>query len=243
MGRTYFDLCNDVLEELVYETVDEFEELEGITEGKKVKRDLNFALRFICNNEALSWKFRKVDKVFPLVKGIKNYDMPNGFIRYFKYCDVPIVLNYIEEHDSLPENTCGMPTSYWIENNKIVMYPTPDETQDNRLIRVEYNTYDCAVDCAGVYKPKMENACDEPIIPEHHRDILVWKVCADWRGNVSDARAAYYTKKYKDAYKALLMDQRQSEQYPNKLDIMGYTNTPQRSIMEAFYNPYTRRIY
>ena len=241
-NRTYFDLCNDVLEELVYETVSTFEELDDIVEGKKVKRDLNFALRSICNNEDRPWKFRKEELIFPLVAGIKEYDMPNGYIRYFKYCDTPIVLNYLEDHDSLPEFVYGMPTNYWIENNKFRLYPIPDKCQDGRLIRVEFLTYDYAKDCAGVLKPKMENPCDEPIIPEHHRDILVWKVCADWRGNVSDARAAYYTKKYKDAYKALLNDQRQSEQYPNKLDMMGYGATAQDTIMRAFYNPRVRRI-
>ena len=50
-GKNYFDLCNEVLTELFYEKTSTFEELSELTEGIKVKQDLNSALALICNSE------------------------------------------------------------------------------------------------------------------------------------------------------------------------------------------------
>lgn len=241
-NRNYLDLSNEVLNELYYENVADFEELSGLTEGKKVKKMLNDALRSICNNETTKWQFREVDKLIALADGIKQYDLPNGFIRYMRYIDPPIVLNYLEKHNSLPVNTQGLPTSYWIENDKFVLFPTPSHSENNKLLKIEYNTYDFARDACGVLKPVMELETDEPIIPEHHRDVLIWRVCADWRASVSDAKASFYQTKYKQAYKALLSDQRLSKNYPNKLDIMGSSYSRVDGILNAFYNPYTKRL-
>ena len=242
MGRNYLDLCNEVLSELVYEEVATFEELDDITEGKKVKRELNKALRQICNNEQRPWKFRQKTIQIPIVGGINEYELPNGYIRYIRYNDTPIKLNYIVNHDTLPKDTSGMVLNYWYSDGKLELYPTPDDTQTGRILEAHILTYDYAVDCCGLLKPIMDSECDEPIIPEHHRDVLVYKVCANWRGNVTDARAQYFQAQYKTAYKNLLSDQRISEDYPNMLDVMGPRNTAQDSIMQAFYNPYTRRI-
>lgn len=242
MSRNYLDLCNEVLSELVYEEVETFEELDDITEGKKVKRELNKALRQICNNEQRPWKFRQRTLDIPVVGGINHYDLPNGYIGYIRYKDTPIKLRYIENHDTLPKDTSGMVLDYWISNDKLVLYPTPDDTQTGRILEVHLLTYDYAIDCCGLLKPVMDSECDEPIIPEHHRDVLVYKVCANWRGNVTDARAQYFQNQYKIAYRNLLSDQRMSEDYPNKLDVMGPRNSAHDSIMQAFYNPYTRRI-
>lgn len=242
MARNFLDLCNEVLSELVYEEVATFEELDDITEGKKVKRELNKVLRQICNNEQRPWKFRQRTIKIPIVGGINTYELPNGYIRYIRYNDTPIKLSYIENHDTLPKDTCGMVLDYWIENDKLVLYPTPDNSQTGRILEVHLLTYDYAIDCCGLLKPIMDSECDEPIIPEHHRDVLVYKVCANWRGNVTDARAQYFQAQYKTAYKNLLSDQRLTEDYPNRLDVMGPRNTAQDSIMQAFYNPRTRRI-
>lgn len=242
MTRNYLDLANDVLNELYYETVTNFEELGSLTEGIKVKKMLNDALRTICNNEATKWQFREIDKVVPLVEGMKHYDLPNGYIRYIRYLHPPIVLNYLEDHDDLPLHTAGLPTNYWIENDKIVLFPMPTASENGKLIKIEYNTYDFAKDACGVLKPVMELATDEPIIPDHHRDVLVWKVCADWRANITDAKATFYQQKYKTAYKALLSDQRLSKDYPNKLDVMPQKYSFTDGMLKAFNNIYTKRI-
>ena len=50
-NKNFFDLCNEILDELYYEQVDSFDELENLTEGRRVKKELNRALYTICNNE------------------------------------------------------------------------------------------------------------------------------------------------------------------------------------------------
>ena len=243
MGRNYLDLCNEVLSELVYEEVATFEELDDITEGKKVKRELNKALRQICNNEQRPWKFRQRTVLIPLVGGIQQYEIPNGYIRYIRYPETPIKLEYMVNHDTVIKDVQGLPLTYWTNDNNLVLYPTPDDTQTGKVLEVHLLTYDYAVDCCGLLKPIMDSECDEPIIPEHHRDVLVYKVCANWRGNVTDARAQYFQAQYKTAYKNLLSDQRLTEDYPNMLDVMGRRESMTSTLYNTFFNPWNGQGY
>lgn len=241
MSKNYFELCNDILTELFYEEVATFDELSSLTEGKKVKRDLNSALALICNNEREAWKFRDVDFDLSLVEHVGEYELPDGFIDYLKYEDCPIVLSYNEEHKYLPL-AFGMPLQYWISDNKLKLYPIPDCTQNGRLIRVDMYTNCFAKDGCGVLKPLMEYEDDTTIIPDHHIDILKWKVCADWRASANDAKSAYYNRKYLNAYANLASDQRMSGDYPAGFNIFPPTGTAQDAILRAFKNPRVRRI-
>lgn len=242
MGKTYLDLCNEVLTELFYETVNNFDELAQLTEGIKVKQELNSALNMVCNSEHRPWRFRQIEYDLSLVDGVHKYEAPNGYIKYMRYRDTPIVLSYMPNHEYLPMNTFGMPLNYWMENDGIKLYPIPDKSQTGRLIKVELYTNCFAKNKYGVYKCEMEEADDEPIIPNHHRDILKWKVCADWRASLNDAKAAFYNQRYRKAYTNLISDQKLTNDYPNGFNIMPYTNPADRAVMNAFYNPRTRRI-
>lgn len=237
MSRTYFDLCNDVLEELYYERVETFEELDTIAEGRRVKKMLNQALSYICNNENEAWSFRNKSTQLILVPGMKEYNRPNGYIEYMKYTNQDIVLTYMENHKYLPNNCDGLPTSYYISNDMINLFPHPSEAEDNLIINIEYYTDDFAEDCCGLDKPKMTDACDTPIIPERHRDVLVWKVCADWRANDADAVFQHYQSKFKKAYKALKMDCARTMDRPQGFQIEGiYPN-----VSSAIYNAWQLR--
>lgn len=241
-GKTYGDLCNEVLVELFYELPSSFEELTQLTEGIKVKQDLNSALTTICNNQNQAWKFREVSIDLSMVPNVQNYSYPDGYIKYLKYRDVPIVLTYMEEYKYLPRDSFGMALNYWFEKGDINFFPIPDQSQLGRLIECVMYTNNFAYDACGVLQPLMVNECDTPIIPAHHRDILKWKVCADWRGSLNDAKAAYYEKKYKNAYASLMSDQKLTGDYPAGFNIMPITNTAQNAILDAFYNPRVRRI-
>lgn len=239
-NKNYFNLCNEVLQELFYEKVDTFEELSDITEGEKVKQMLNDSLIYICNNENTPWRFRDVDVLMPLVSGIKEYNNVNGYIDYIRYVDTPIVLKYDLYHKYNPINMVGMPLRYWIDEGKIKFDFTPDDNQNNRLLSIHYVTNDFAKDECGNYKPLMVNATDVPIIPIQHRNILKWDVCANWRASINDAKAAYYRSKYKEAYRALLSNEMKSDDYPNILDIMAPSVDSNDAILRAFDLPQTR---
>ena len=237
-NKNYFDLCNDILEELYYEKVDTFEELEELTEGRKVKKELNRALVYICNNEHSAWQFRDVEQDLFLVPYMNQYDLPNGFISYMKYPEETLLLTYVDDHKTFPYST-GLPVYYWFDNNKIKLYPVPTECEANKRISIHYYTNDYAKDCRGVFKPEMTEECDEPIIPRHHRNILVYKVCADWRANVNDPKSVHYDVKFKEAYRALLSDQRLSADLPNGLDLSFEPLTYTEQMYQIFKNPYT----
>lgn len=236
-GKTFFELCNEVLEELYYEKVDTFEELDNITEGRRVKRMLNQALEYICNNENEAWQFRNKTTELVLVSGMNVYDRPNGFIEYMKYTDEDIVLQYIDNYKYLPNQNDGLPVLYYISDDKLNLFPCPTEADENRTIRIEYYTNNFAEDCNGVGKCKMTCGCDVPIIPPRHRDILVWKVCADWRANDRDGHYEHYEAKFKRAYRALLKDCRRTLDKPMGIRI----DECNPSIVQALYGAWQIR--
>lgn len=237
--RNYFELCNEILSELYYEEVETFEELNDISEGKRVKKELNRALTFICNKEEEAWEFREQTDILIPTENVSEYDKPNGFVRYLKYPRSNLILNYLVEHKYTPSYTTGMPVSYWMDNTKIRLYPIPNTTYNDNEIHVHYYTYDYAKDCCGFGKPVMTCETDTPIIPNNHRDILIWKVCMDWRANLADPKTQYYQEQYKEAYKNLLMDCRQTEDYPNGLHIGDTGRTFAQQLLDNLNNPYT----
>ncbi len=236
-GKTYFDLCNDVLEELYYEKAETFEELDTMAEGRRVKKMLNQALSYICNNENQGWEFRNKGTQLILVPNMNTYDRPNGYIEYMKYTDEDIVLQYVEDHKYLPNVSYGLPVMYYISNDMLNLYPTPSEGQGNKVIKIEYYTDNFAEDACGLGKPDMKFASDVPIIPPRHRDILIWKVCADWRGNMADGHYAHYESKFKRAYRALLEDCRRTKDKPRGLQILSHPT----SIVQNLYNAWQIR--
>lgn len=241
MSKNYFQLCNEILTELFYEKVETFEELDDLPEGIKVKQDLNSALVEICNSEDEAWKFRDVEFPLSLVEGIHEYALPDGFVDYIRYYDTPIVLTYSKEHKYLPK-AYGMPLQYWFGDNKIKFYPIPDCEQNGRLLKVDMFTNCFAKDGCGVLKPCLEKEDDTTIIPDQHIDVLKWKVCADWRASLNDAKALYYNRKYIKAYANLASDQRLSADFPAGFDIMPTGYTANDAILRAFKNPRVRRI-
>lgn len=233
-GKNYLDLCNDVLEELYYEKAETFAELDEMAEGRRVKRMLNQALTYICNNENEAWSFRNKETDIVLVPFMKTYDRPNGFIEYMKYPDENLVLSYYDNHKFLPENTYGLPTGYYICDDKINFFPIPSEAEDDKLIHVQYYTDNFAEDCSGLGKPVMKYEKDEPIIPARHRDVLVYKVCADWRGNDRDGHYEHYEAKFKRAYRALLKDCARTLDKPQGLHILSNDPTITQSLYTAW---------
>lgn len=237
MGKNYFELCNDVLEELYYEKANTFEELATTAEGRRVKKMLNQALSYICNNENQAWEFRNTNTQIVLVPDMKTYDRPNGYIEYMKYEDQDLVLSYYKDHKYLPRSSQGLPTGYYISNDKINFFPTPSQAEDDKIINIEYYTDDFAKDCCGLGKPDMKLEYDEPIIPARHRDILVWKVCADWRGNSADSVYQHYQDKFKKAYRALKSDCARTLDRPHGFSIENCSP----SITQSLYNAWQLR--
>ena len=236
MGRTYFDLVKDCLVEMFYEEPQTWADTDT-TEGIKVKRLLNQVLDSIVMGEQTAWKFREKYFYLYFVEGVRSYPMVDGFIQSIRYHDVPIQLYYNERYISLPMNSTGMPISYWVYDNMIHFFPVPNEDMNGRRVDIRYLSNCCAVDKYNVPKYRMECEDDEPIIPEKYRDILIYGVCRDFRRSLNDSASVYYGNKFQTAYKAMLAEQRASEDYPNGLDIGPQDPTLEEAIMDAFTNP------
>lgn len=239
MTTTYFDLINKCLREMFYEEADNWADTDT-TEGRKIKQLLNQALEEIVLGEDIPWKFRERKRYLILVPGVQEYPMVPGYIHSMRYNDTPIQLYYDERYINLPHDTKGMPILYYIYGNNINLYPIPSEQEKGKEILVRFLTNYCAVDCCGVLKQRMENATDEPIIPEEFRDILVYKVCADFRRSRTDSASVYYLDKYRWRYKSMLYAQRMSQDYPQGFDIDPYPKSIQDVILETWRNP---RVY
>ncbi len=237
-NKNYLELCNDILSELYFEEFDSIAEMKQVEEGKRVQKEINRALTTICNKQRGAWAFRDKEEVIVPIEGVKTYKKPNGFINYLKYPKNDLVLSYYDSHKYLTSDTTGQPVAYWMDGEKIRLYPTPDRTYNDDMIKVSYLTYDYAIDCCGFGKPVMECDTDTPIIPNQHRDILVWKVCSDWRANLGDAKTQFYKEAYKEAYRNMLSDCRQTYDLGNGLHLGGSEPSFTDSVIDAFNMKY-----
>ena len=236
MGRTYFDLINDCLREMFYEEAETWEDTNK-TEGKKIKQLLNQALEDLCMGMNIPWKFRERKYYLVCVPGVQEYPMVPGYIHSMRYLDNTIRLYYDERYVNLPHKTQGMPILYYIYGGNINLYPIPGKQYAGKQILVRFLTHYCATDKLGVLKQRMEEPDDEPIIPNEFRNILVYKVCADFRRNAGDPASAYYANKYNWLYKALLDAQRLSDDYPNGFDISPNPRSLQEVVLDTWRNP------
>ena len=78
MGRNFLEICNEVLDIMVYNPAENFEDLDDTTEGRMVKKLVNRTLRNVCGGEQEIWKFREKEKDFYLVEGQNKYPVPDG---------------------------------------------------------------------------------------------------------------------------------------------------------------------
>lgn len=240
MGRNYLDLCNEVLDSMVYTPAKTFEDLAQTTEGRIVKKLINRTLRTICGGEQSIWKFREKKKDIYMVGGIKEYELPNGFILFIRPNDktnrIPLQLN--QDWNYLPLTATGTPVQYWIYKNKINVFPTPTENMTGDKYTIHYLTNDFATDEDGCPKPILEAGTDEPIIPEIYRDILVYGATKDFRANANDAKSAFYERKYKEMYHNMLYSEVLTEDYVKGASMGIYPMSNLQAKLNAFYNPY-----
>ena len=242
MGRNYLELCNDVLDAMVYTEAATFADLDNTTEGRIAKKFINRNLRNICGGEQAIWKFREKKKDIYMVGGQREYDMPNGFILFIRPADntnrIPLQLN--QDWEYLPMTATGTPVQYWIYKHKLNVFPTPTKDMENDKYTIHYLTNNFAIDEDGCGKPILEYETDEPIIPEVYRDILVYGAVRDFRANAADAKAAFYDKKYKELYHNMLYSEVLTEDYIKGGSICLYPMSNLQAKLNAFYNPYVQ---
>lgn len=239
MGRNYLDLCNEVINLMSYLPAETMDDLDT-PEGRLIKQKMNELLRELCCGEHDTWKFRERIKKFYLANEKSDYDLPKGHILYIRPNDntnrPPLV--YSMDHKYLPLSTNGTPMYYWIEEDKIKLFPIPNKSVDGEEYKIHYLTDKFAVDKDGCCKDIMIEATDEPIIPEMYRSLLVYGVVRDFRASRGDAKSEFYRKKYISLYNKMLSNQRLTEDYFKGGKVLGYRPSTLEAKIASFRNPY-----
>ena len=239
MGRTYLDLCNEVINLMSYLPAKTMEDLDT-PEGRLIKQKMNEVLRELCCGEHDIWKFREKIKTFYLSADKKDYDLPDGHILYIRPDDntnrPPLI--YSMDNKYLPLSTNGTPVYYWIYEDKIRLFPTPNESVDGDSYYIKYLTDKFAIDKNGCPKDILEEADDEPILPEMYRSLLVYGVVRDFRAARNDAKSDFYRRKYISLYNKMASNQRLTEDYFKGGKILGYRPNSLEAKIASFRNPY-----
>ena len=239
MGRNYLDLCNEVINLMSYLPARTMEDLDT-PEGRLIKQKMNELLRELCCGEQDTWKFREKKKRFYVADGKRDYDLPKGHIIYIRPDDKtnrpPLI--YSMDNRYLPLTTNGTPMYYWIYEDKIRLFPTPNKSVDGDEYVIKYLTDKFAVDVDGCPKDIMEEATDEPIIPEMYRSLLVYGVVRDFRASRNDPKSEFYRKKYISLYNKMLSNQRLTDDYFKGGKVLGYRPTSLGAKVASFRNPY-----
>ena len=239
MGRNYLDLCNEVINLMSYLPAKKMEDLDT-PEGRLIKQKMNELLREICCGEHDTWKFRERKKRIYMAEGKQDYKLPEGHIIYIRPEDKtnrpPLI--YSMDYMYLPNSTKGTPMYYWIYEDKIKVFPTPNKNAQGDVYIINYLTDKFAVDQYGEYKDVMEEATDEPIIPEMYRSLLVYGVVRDFRASRNDSKSEFYRKKYISLYNKMLSNQRLTDDYFKGGKVLGHRPTTLEAKVASFRNPY-----
>ena len=118
------------------------------------------------------------------------------------------------------------------------MFPTPNKSVDGDEYVIKYLTNKFAYDEEGCPKDILENATDEPIIPEMYRSLLVYAVVRDFRAEKGDPKSEFYRKKYIVLYNKMLSNQRLTEDYFKGGKVLGHRPTTLEAKIASFRNPY-----
>ena len=244
MSRNYLDLCNEVINLMSYLPVENMEQLDT-PEGRLITQKMNEVLRELCCGEHDTWKFRERTMNLYAAEGKMYYDRPEGYILWIRPDDMtnrPPLIYTMEEGRYLPLSTNGTPVYYWIWEDKIRLFPTPGKDQDGEEYVVKYLTDKYAYDDNGCPKEIMEDATDEPIIPEGYRSLLVYGVVRDFRASRGDAKSEFYRQKYNALYNKMLANQRLTEDYFKGGKVLGIRPTTLEAKIAAFRNPYVGSV-
>ena len=184
------------------ETKDDFE--------SSMRISINKAISHLWNK--YNWSFKEREKTFKTQIGKSSYKKPNGQIKV-KYISGEKIygirynktyLDYISNPEIL-DNEKGVPTSFYLKNNKLYLYPTPDKVYD---ITVEYDLIPYALNKDEEEIFRLENDDDYINIPELYEELfkncVISKAMIYALADHSDENHSGYTQQYEESLDILL---------------------------------------
>ncbi len=208
MTLTFLDIYNDVAGQAwsMYdgdaESVDEME--------SALKSSINKALSELwCS---YPFPFRIKNMSFVTREDVNEYATPNGNILKKTVLGKQVYsirigknyLEYLDEFETL-ETKSGTPTGFYVSNENIYLYPTPDKAY---TVNIEYLTLAIGEDDFGTAVFSLVNDEDTIDIPEKYENIfknaLITKSMLYAIASESDENYSGYKEQYERAYKILL---------------------------------------
>ena len=158
------------------------------------------------------FEFRLKQKKILAQRYVNKYNLPDGAIYQKntsggeKYC-VNLgrkYLEFIEDPETL-EFEIGKPQGFFIKNNSLCFYPTPDDSYE---ITVTYLTFSVGVDAEDKPIYALRDATDRIIVPQKYEQLflnaLITKAMMYVIASPSDENYAGYMLQHDKAYKLLV---------------------------------------
>ena len=200
--KTFFQLCNLVLEELGLSEVQSFSDLDSTRTGKQIKTKIQIVNENTLLENNVFCRERKTTITVPALATYVSFDI-NGEIKreYNGIIDVSNKAKYTympDASDFEMGNVSG--EIYCIDDNKILLASYPTERQ----LTVKYYTYDNAKDSLGVDKDNLELEDDYSIIPQQlQHKILVYGACYEIKKRDTNSRTPFWFKEFTGAKNSL----------------------------------------
>lgn len=208
MTLTFLDIYNDVAGQAwsMYdgdaESVDEME--------SALKSSINKALSELWCSYPFPFRIKNMSLVTR--EDVNEYATPNGNILKKTVLGKQVYsirigknyLEYLDEFETL-ETKSGIPTGFYVSNENIYLYPTPDKAY---TVNIEYLTLAIGEDDFGTAVFSLVNDEDTIDIPEKYENIfknaLITKSMLYAIASESDENYSGYKEQYERAYKILL---------------------------------------
>lgn len=157
-----------------------------------IRQWLNEGERKYCNRTGYSIK---KDSTILTQADVTEYEMPSGCKELIGVFLDKSKLYRIEIENTIEEaGNTGIPIRYYIRQNNIGLYPTPET--DGAEILVLYRAL------GG----DMQEAADEPIIPIEHHYIPVWWACYLCSVEGDDTRSQHFYHLYESSIQEAITD-------------------------------------
>ena len=204
----FIDLYNDItgqpwsMFDGDVEAADEFE--------KSVTTSIQKALNHLWNS--YDFPFKEKTLHIKTKTGVAAYNTPagdiikktvKGKVYYSVKCNNKFLHRMLDYETA--EEQSGKPEYFYLKNEKIYLYPTPD---DNYKIEVDYNSIFAAKTFNGISKATLENEDDYIDIPAKYEQLfksaLLPLAMKYLIASPSDENYPDYKQQYEDAYKILI---------------------------------------
>ena len=153
--------------------------------------------------------FRERTHVILTIPKVQDYDMPSGLIKKDKNGNFAVkynsvLLRYIDNPIET-DITIGVPNSFYIRNNKIVLCPVP---QEKALVTVDYMTLAIGENASGEEIFSLKNGDDAVLVPDYLEELMkeaiITRTMLNTIASETDENYSAYKKQANNAYKLLV---------------------------------------